>query len=113
MQILTKYANRQDASAKPPKISALVRPATSSESAELASELLRRISLDPTSRYARQAEPIVAGWLARGWDARTIRMVVDARMREMRRLGLQLPQTLKYFEREIENIFTDAVHVHS
>jgi hypothetical protein len=93
--------------------SGVMQPTTSSESAVLASELLRRIGLDPASRYGREAEPIVAGWLARGWDARTIRMVVEARMRQMRRLGLQLPRTVKYFEREIGNIFADAARPRS
>jgi hypothetical protein len=90
-----------------------VESAVSSESARLASELLRSAGIDPVSRCGREAGPIVADWLARGWDAKTIRMVVDARMREMRRLGLQLPRTLKYFDREIANIFIAAVQVRS
>jgi hypothetical protein len=79
----------------------------------LASELLCTAGIDPPSRHGREAEPIVAGWLARGWDPRIIRKVVDARMREMRRLGLPLPRTLKYFDREIANIFAADVQARS
>jgi hypothetical protein len=83
-------------------------PVVNSESAKLASELLRVVGIDPGSRYSCDAQTIVAGWLGRGWDASTIRRVVEVRMREMRRRALQLPQTLKYFEREIANIYTIA-----
>jgi PDZ domain len=89
--------------------SSAVQSAASSESEHLASELLLSAGIDPASRYGCEAEPIVAGWLARGWDKRIIRKVVDARMREMKRLGLALPRTLKYFDREIANIFTADV----
>jgi hypothetical protein len=90
-----------------------MQSAASSESARLARELLCSADIDPASRYGREAESIVAGWLARGWDTSIIRKVIDARMREMRRLGLALPRTLRYFDREIANIFTAAVQARS